>query len=76
MKNVISNPDDAAIVSATIAMAKQMELKTVTEGIETREQLAFLKNQKGEKAQGYLFSKPVPAKALEKLLRQKKNYLK
>jgi len=47
----------------------------VAEGVETKEQLLFLKKEKCDKAQGYLFSKPLPAEEIEKMLRDKKCFV-
>jgi polar amino acid transport system substrate-binding protein len=47
-----------------------MDLEVVAEGVETEEQLFFLKRENCDKAQGYLFSKPIPAEELEELLRK------
>ena len=63
------NKDDAAIVRAILAMAKQLNLKVVAEGIETEEQLSFLQQRSCCIGQGYLFSKPVPADELADLLK-------
>ena len=54
------NEEDAAIVSATISMAHSLGLKVVAEGVETGDQLYFLRERGCEQFQGYLFSKPVP----------------
>jgi diguanylate cyclase (GGDEF)-like protein/PAS domain S-box-containing protein len=59
--DIATNPDDAAIVQAIIAMAHGLQMKVVTEGVETREQLDFLRLHGSDQYQGYLFSKPLPA---------------
>jgi EAL domain-containing protein (putative c-di-GMP-specific phosphodiesterase class I) len=53
--------DDAAVVSAIIAMAHGLALSVVAEGVETEPQLAFLRRKGCDEFQGYLKSKPVPA---------------
>jgi len=60
IRDITTDSDDAAIVSAIIAMAHNMELKVIAEGVETQEQLDFLRSQECEEAQGFLFSPPVP----------------
>jgi EAL domain-containing protein (putative c-di-GMP-specific phosphodiesterase class I) len=59
-----------AIVSAIIAMAKELGVITVAEGVETREQLEFLRARGCEQFQGYLFSRPAPPAQMEALLRR------
>ena len=54
------SPRSKTILSSIIHMAKQIGIQTLTEGVETEEQLAFLRNIGCEKAQGYLFSQPIP----------------
>ena len=61
VKNLIANPEDAAITTAIIAMAHSLKLTVVAEGVETEEQLAFLRELGCDEAQGYLFSRPLPA---------------
>ena len=60
----LSNFNDASrtIISATVRMAKQLGLKTLAEGVETKEQMDFLKGIGCEKVQGYYFGKPQPLK--------------
>ncbi len=60
--------EDSAIVVAIISMARGLGLKVIAEGVETEEQLAFLKALRCDEFQGYLFSKPVPPQEFEKLL--------
>ena len=56
----IGNTKQEAIVSAMIAMGKAMDMTVVAEGIETEQQLEYLKNLNCDIAQGYLFSRPLP----------------
>jgi diguanylate cyclase (GGDEF)-like protein/PAS domain S-box-containing protein len=71
-RNVTTDTNDASIVTATIAMAHGLGLKVIAEGVETREQLEFFRSHKCEVIQGYLFSKPLPAEDITKLLRKGK----
>ncbi|MBV8658557.1 MAG: EAL domain-containing protein [Burkholderiales bacterium] len=67
--DVISSTEDAAIVRAIIAMAHQLNMKVVAEGVETLAQLNFLRDKGCDEMQGYFFSPPVPAAEFETLLR-------
>jgi diguanylate cyclase (GGDEF)-like protein/PAS domain S-box-containing protein len=70
IRDITTDSDDAAIVTAIIAMAHDMGLKTIAEGVESKEQLDFLKSMKCEEVQGFLFSPPVPASDTFALLGQ------
>jgi len=70
VRDVGSNEDDAAIVCAILAMGGSLRQRVVAEGVETREQYDFLVAHGCAEAQGYYFSRPVPALALSALLRQ------
>nr|WP_231920674.1 EAL domain-containing protein [Magnetospirillum sp. XM-1]CUW37684.1 putative Signal transduction protein \ len=66
--DVTTDPNDAAIVDAIIAMAKALRLKVVAEGVEHQEHLDFLRNLGCDQMQGYFFSRPLPADGLRALL--------
>ena len=59
---------EAAIVRAVIALGHGLELTVVTEGVETREELAFVREHGCDQVQGFLFSRPVPAEEAAELL--------
>lgn len=71
--DITTDPDDAAITAAIIAMAHSLNLKVIAEGVETEEQLAFLKAQGCDEIQGFLFSRPLPVEDLTKLLQEKRH---
>jgi predicted signal transduction protein with EAL and GGDEF domain len=60
VRDIVSDPDDTAIVSAVVAMARKLKLDVVAEGVETNEQLAVVRELGIERYQGYLFSPAVP----------------
>ncbi|WOE82313.1 EAL domain-containing protein [Pseudomonas protegens] len=62
-------PKDAALVSAIIQLGRNLNLNVIAEGVETLEQLTFLKQQGCEEGQGYYFSKALPADSFARLLR-------
>jgi len=64
VRNIQHNPNDEALVSMILSMAKHLRLKVVAEGIEEVEQLAFLINGGCDYIQGYLFSKPISAEEI------------
>jgi diguanylate cyclase (GGDEF)-like protein/PAS domain S-box-containing protein len=66
--DITRNPEDAAIASAIITMAQRLGLKIVAEGVETLEQLDYLRGQGCDEIQGYLYSKPVPPAEFEAML--------
>ncbi|HJV00264.1 MAG TPA: EAL domain-containing protein [Burkholderiaceae bacterium] len=64
-----SDANDCAIASTIISIAQQLKHKVIAEGVETVEQLAFLKSSGCDEVQGYLFSQPLPAAQFEQALR-------
>jgi diguanylate cyclase (GGDEF)-like protein/PAS domain S-box-containing protein len=71
IKNIASNKSCNIIAKNIIRMAQELNIKLVSEGIEKREQLEFLREVKCNVGQGYLYNRPVAAEYFEKLLRQK-----
>jgi diguanylate cyclase (GGDEF)-like protein/PAS domain S-box-containing protein len=67
-----ANPDNAAIVTAIIALARTLNLRAVAEGVETKEQLAVLEERQCHEAQGYLWGRPVPAQIMGEILAAKR----
>ncbi len=69
IRDIANDRDDAAIVGATIAMAKHMDLKVVAEGVTSPAQVRFLAEHHCHEMQGYLFSRPLPAAELGLMLK-------
>ena len=61
--------DDAAIISAVISMARALNLRVIAEGVETEEQLAFLRREQCSEMQGFLYSQPLTVADFEQALR-------
>ncbi|MBK6973396.1 MAG: EAL domain-containing protein [Sterolibacteriaceae bacterium] len=68
LSEVETDPNSASIVAAIIALAQRLGLKVVAEGVETEQQLEFLRQHRCDEYQGFLFSQPVPAHELPRLL--------
>jgi diguanylate cyclase len=72
VRDISVDEDSKKIVSAILAMAFSLDMNVIAEGVETYEQLQFLRSYGCHEAQGYLFSKPIPSDQLQLLLEQVK----
>jgi diguanylate cyclase (GGDEF)-like protein/PAS domain S-box-containing protein len=68
IRQITTTPDETTIVSAIISMGQSLKLRVIAEGVETPQELAFLKIHQCDEAQGYYFSRPVPHEQFAKLL--------
>lgn len=68
IRNLPTNKEDQAIVATIINLAKNLNMKVIAEGVETKEALQILKEDNCDMIQGYYFSKPLPAKEVEQLI--------
>ena len=69
IRDLPTDRNDAAIVTAIMAMARTLQIEVTAEGVETKEQFQYLRNHGCSEAQGYLFSHPLPAEELEQRLK-------
>lgn len=69
VSDIPDDSDDMAITAAVIDMGRNLNLHIVAEGVETREQLHFLRDRGCQEMQGFLFSRPLPANEMAELLR-------
>jgi EAL domain-containing protein (putative c-di-GMP-specific phosphodiesterase class I) len=61
VRDILTDPDDAAITDAIIAMAHSLKLTVLAEGVETREQMDYLRQRQCDEVQGFYFARPMPA---------------
>lgn len=73
--NITNDINQQTIAKAVIDLSHNMELYVTAEGVETWEQFNFLKYQKCDKVQGYLFSMPLPLEEIEKIIFQDRNFI-
>jgi diguanylate cyclase (GGDEF)-like protein/PAS domain S-box-containing protein len=69
VRQITTAPDETTIVTAMISMGRSLKLQVVAEGVETQAEMAFLQAHQCDQAQGYYFSRPVPAQQFARLLR-------
>jgi diguanylate cyclase (GGDEF)-like protein/PAS domain S-box-containing protein len=69
IQDITTDPNDAAITQAIIALAESLQLKVIAEGVETTDQLNLLRRYHCDEMQGYLFARPLPPGELAELLR-------
>ena len=72
VRDVTTDNRDAAIVSAVISLAHSLNLEVVAEGVETEEQLAFMRQQRCDRIQGFFFSAPMSTEELEPYLLERR----
>ncbi|HZG58481.1 putative bifunctional diguanylate cyclase/phosphodiesterase [Paenibacillus sp.] len=71
VRDIMVDPNDAAIVRTIITMAHHLNQTVIAEGVETEEQLSYLRTYGCDEMQGYLYSPPVPPERLRELLRER-----
>jgi diguanylate cyclase (GGDEF)-like protein/PAS domain S-box-containing protein len=69
--DLATNENDRAVASAVISLGQKLNLRVIAEGVETDEQIAFLRDNNCDEMQGYHFSRPIPPHDMEELLRRR-----
>jgi EAL domain-containing protein (putative c-di-GMP-specific phosphodiesterase class I) len=70
VRNVVTDPGDAAIARAVIALARSLQLAVTAEGVENAAQCAFMKDNTCDEIQGFYFSQPVRADAFARMVKE------
>jgi diguanylate cyclase (GGDEF)-like protein len=68
ISDILNNENDRAVASAVISLGQKLNLRVIAEGVETEDQVTFLRANNCDEMQGYHFSRPIPAAGIEKLL--------
>ncbi len=66
----MEDPREKTVISSVVELAKKLQMKTVAEGVETQQQLEFLRETRCDMIQGYVFSRPLPVPSFEELMRR------
>ena len=74
VRDIIDDPDDAAITAAIVALARSLRLNVIAEGVETKPQLDHLKSLSCDEVQGFFFSKPLPVVEFEAFVKEQKQH--
>lgn len=75
VRDLPTDPEAAVIATTIITLAHSLSLKVIAEGVESEAQLDFLRDHGGHEAQGYLYSRPLPAEEIEGHLRQESGFV-
>ena len=70
VNNLAGSEGDRAVAAAVISLGQKLNLRVIAEGVETAEQLAFLRDNNCDEIQGYYFSKPITSEAIADLLKR------
>ncbi|MGG7604676.1 EAL domain-containing protein [Massilia sp. BKSP1R2A-1] len=70
VRDIVTNPDDAAIALAIISMAHSLHMQVIAEGVETRAQMAYLRRHRCDEIQGFHFSRALPAEEVARLVHE------
>ncbi|QOY94093.1 EAL domain-containing protein [Massilia sp. UMI-21] len=68
VRDIVTNPDDAAIALAIISMAHSLHMQVIAEGVETRAQMAYLRRHRCDEIQGFHFARALPCEELARLV--------
>jgi len=70
VRDICIDPEDRAIANAVISLGHSMKMQVIAEGVETLEQLEYLRTQECDEIQGFYFSRPLPAEGFAQLVRE------
>jgi diguanylate cyclase (GGDEF)-like protein/PAS domain S-box-containing protein len=68
VRNIATSPEDATLARSIISLSQSLQLKVIAEGVETEEQLGYLRRHRCDEIQGFYFSRPLPAHEFEQML--------